>query len=151
MDYAIMTGSDIAPLKENGVDQINKVFDWAEKSSRGIILFVDEGDAFFRSRDDKGMSESVRNCINTFLGRTGTPSRNVMFIVATNFPEVIDKALNDRVDNYVFFPLPNHDERFRLINLFFSKYFDHNFSLFQELKNIWHRPSSLIYRPKKIK
>jgi len=65
---------------------LNKVFDWANKSSRGMILFVDEGDAFFRSREDNGMSENVRNCINTFLYRTGTPSEKVMFIVATNYP-----------------------------------------------------------------
>ncbi|KAL4451041.1 hypothetical protein ABPG74_021363 [Tetrahymena malaccensis] len=151
MDYAIMAGSDIAPLKENAVEALNKVFDWAEKSSRGILIFVDEGDAFFRSRDDKSMSENVRNCINTFLYRTGTPSKNVMFIVATNYPEIIDKALNDRVDNYIYFPLPSADERFRLLNLFFSKYFDYKFSLLNEIKNIWWKPSSLIFRPKIIK
>ncbi|EWS75116.1 ATPase family AAA domain protein 3A (macronuclear) [Tetrahymena thermophila SB210] len=151
MDYAIMAGSDIAPLKENAVEAINKVFDWAEKSSRGIIIFIDEGDAFFRNRDDKSMSENVRNCINTFLYRTGTPSKNVMFVVATNYPEIIDKALNDRVDNYLYFPLPSADERFRLLNLFFSKYFDYKFSLLNEIKNIWWKPSSLIFRPKIIK
>lgn len=47
-----MAGSDIAPLKEGGVDQINKMFDWAEKSRKGIMIFVDEGDAFLRNRDD---------------------------------------------------------------------------------------------------
>jgi len=94
-----------------------------------MILFVDEGDAFFRSREDHGMSENVRNCINTFLYRTGTPSEKVMFIVATNYPQVIDKALNDRVDNYIYFPLPNQEERFRLLNLFFSKYFDTRFTI----------------------
>lgn len=97
------------------------------------------------------MSENVRNCINTFLYRTGTPSKNVMFIVATNYPEVIDKALNDRVDNYIFFPLPSTEERFRLLNLFFSKYFDHHFSLLTELQNIWSKPLSLVFRPQIIK
>lgn len=86
MDFAIMAGSDIAPLRENAVEQLNKLFDWAEKSGRGIIVFIDEGDAFLRNRDDSHMSENVRSCINTFLYRTGTPSHNVMFIVATNFP-----------------------------------------------------------------
>jgi len=52
MDYAIMTGADISPLGPNVVSELNKVFDWAnQSSSRGMLLFVDEADAFLRKRD----------------------------------------------------------------------------------------------------
>ena len=51
MDYAILTGSDIAPLGPQAVHEIHKVFDWANTSDRGILIFIDEADAFFRSRD----------------------------------------------------------------------------------------------------
>jgi ATPase family AAA domain-containing protein 3A/B len=51
MDYAIMTGSDIAPLGTQAVHELHKVFDWAQTSSRGILLFIDEADAFFRKRE----------------------------------------------------------------------------------------------------
>ena len=30
MEYAVMVGSDIAPLGHIAVDEINKLFDWAE-------------------------------------------------------------------------------------------------------------------------
>ena len=51
MDYAILTGADVAPLGSNSVHELHKVFDWANTSRRGMIIFVDEADAFFRKRD----------------------------------------------------------------------------------------------------
>jgi ATPase family AAA domain-containing protein 3A/B len=53
MDYAILTGSDIAPLGPAAVHEIHKVFDWANYSSKGIVVFIDEADAFFRKREVK--------------------------------------------------------------------------------------------------
>ena len=98
MDYAILTGADIAPLGKEGVSELHKVFDWANTSRRGMILFIDEADAFFRKRDHGDtMSEELRNAINAYLYRTGTPSKSFMFVLATNMPEVLDKAIHDRV------------------------------------------------------
>ena len=50
------------------------VFDWSEKSRKGMVLFIDEADAFLRPREEK-MSNELRSAINTFLARTGEPSR----------------------------------------------------------------------------
>jgi len=35
MDYAIMTGGDVAPMGREGVTAIHKLFDWANTSRRG--------------------------------------------------------------------------------------------------------------------
>lgn len=35
MDYAIMTGGDVAPMGRDGVTAMHKVFDWANTSGRG--------------------------------------------------------------------------------------------------------------------
>lgn len=35
MDYAIMTGGDVAPMGRDGVTAVHKVFDWASTSRRG--------------------------------------------------------------------------------------------------------------------
>lgn len=35
MDYAIMTGGDVAPMGRDGVTAMHKVFDWASTSGRG--------------------------------------------------------------------------------------------------------------------
>ena len=45
-----MTGGDIAPMGREGVTAIHKVFDWASSSKKGVLLFVDEADAFLRKR-----------------------------------------------------------------------------------------------------
>jgi len=86
MDYAIFSGGDIGQLGKSGVIQINKIFDFANSSNKGMLIFIDEADAFLRDRHKHLISENMRNCINTFLYRTGTPSHKVLFILATNVP-----------------------------------------------------------------
>lgn len=46
LDYAMMTGGDVAPLGSEAVTKIHQIFDWAKKSKRGLLLFIDEADAF---------------------------------------------------------------------------------------------------------
>jgi ATPase family AAA domain-containing protein 3A/B len=46
LDYALMTGGDVAPLGSQAVTKIHQLFDWAKKSRRGLLLFIDEADAF---------------------------------------------------------------------------------------------------------
>lgn len=82
-----MVGSDIAPLGPLAVRELNRMFDWAEKQKNGIILFIDEADAFLRNRKSSEMSEYMRHTINSFLYRTGSPSDNVIVVLATNSPE----------------------------------------------------------------
>ncbi|CAH1995784.1 unnamed protein product [Acanthoscelides obtectus] len=53
MDYAILTGGDIAPMGKEGVTAVHKVFDWANGSGKGLLLFVDEADAFLRKRSSE--------------------------------------------------------------------------------------------------
>lgn len=50
LEYAILTGGDVAPLGRDGVTEIHKMFDWATTSRKGLLLFVDEADAFLRNR-----------------------------------------------------------------------------------------------------
>nr|CAD7441603.1 unnamed protein product [Timema bartmani] len=74
MDFAIMTGGDVAPMGREGVTAIHKVFDWAGSSRRGLLLFVDEADAFLRKRSSETISEDLRATLNAFLYRTGEQS-----------------------------------------------------------------------------
>lgn len=39
MDYAIMTGGDVAPMGRDGVTAMHKMFDWASTSRRGFATF----------------------------------------------------------------------------------------------------------------
>uniref|UniRef100_A0A7N8YQ44 ATPase family AAA domain containing 3A n=1 Tax=Mastacembelus armatus TaxID=205130 RepID=A0A7N8YQ44_9TELE len=122
MDYAIMTGGDVAPMGRDGVTAMHKVFDWANTSRRGLLLFVDEADAFLRKRATEKISEDLRATLNAFLYRTGEQSNKFMLVLASNQPEQFDWAINDRIDEIVNFALPGPEERERLVRLYFDKY-----------------------------
>ncbi|XP_054465076.1 ATPase family AAA domain-containing protein 3-like [Anoplopoma fimbria] len=122
MDYAIMTGGDVAPMGRDGVTAMHKVFDWASTSRRGLLLFVDEADAFLRKRSTEKISEDLRATLNAFLYRTGEQSNKFMLVLASNQPEQFDWAINDRIDEIVNFALPGLDERERLVRMYFDKF-----------------------------
>lgn len=87
LEYAIMSGGDVAPLGGDAVEQIHSTFDWARRSSKGMVLFVDEADAFLSHRRGS-QGEALRSAINAMLYRTGDQSRDYMVILATNRPGV---------------------------------------------------------------
>uniref|UniRef100_A0A2K5ZGQ9 ATPase family AAA domain containing 3A n=1 Tax=Mandrillus leucophaeus TaxID=9568 RepID=A0A2K5ZGQ9_MANLE len=122
MDYAIMTGGDVAPMGREGVTAMHKLFDWANTSRRGLLLFVDEADAFLRKRATEKISEDLRATLNAFLYRTGQHSNKFMLVLASNQPEQFDWAINDRIDVMVHFDLPRQEERERLVRMYFDKY-----------------------------
>ncbi|VDN02064.1 unnamed protein product [Thelazia callipaeda] len=122
LDYAIMTGGDVAPLGRDGVSAMHKVFDWAQHTRKGLILFIDEADAFLRKRATEQISEDMRATLNAFLFRTGEQSRKFMLVVASNQPEQFDWAVNDRLDELVHFHLPGPAERERIILQYFDEY-----------------------------
>lgn len=122
MDYAIMTGGDVGPMGKDGVTAIHKVFDWASTSRRGLLLFIDEADAFLRKRSSEQISEDLRSALNAFLYRTSEQNPKFMLVLASNTPEQFDYAINDRLDEMVEFLLPGLEERERLIRLYFDKF-----------------------------
>lgn len=125
LHYAIMTGGDIAPLGKDAVTEIHKLFDWANTTNKGVLLFVDEADAFLRKRSTETISEDVRNALNAFLYRTGEASHKFMVVYASNQPDQFDWAINDRIDEMVEFRLPGYDERLRMITQYMDQYLLH--------------------------
>lgn len=122
LDYAMMTGGDVAPLGPQAVTKIHEIFDWAKKSKRGLLLFIDEADAFLCERNSSHMSEAQRSALNALLFRTGDQSRDIVLVLATNRPGDLDSAITDRIDEVIEFPLPGEEERLKLLNLYLNKY-----------------------------
>ncbi|XP_058291154.1 ATPase family AAA domain-containing protein 3B isoform X3 [Hylobates moloch] len=121
MDYAIMTGGDVAPMGREGVTAMHKLFDWASTSRRGLLLFMDEADAFLRKRASAGtfslqeeINNDLRATLNAFLYHMGQHSNKFMLVLASNLPEQFDCAINSRIDVMVHFDLPQQEERERL-------------------------------------
>ncbi|XP_044470693.1 ATPase family AAA domain-containing protein 3 isoform X2 [Mangifera indica] len=122
LDYAMMTGGDVAPLGAQAVTKIHEIFDWAKKSKKGLLLFIDEADAFLCERNSIHMSEAQRSALNALLFRTGDQSRDTVLVLATNRPGDLDSAITDRIDEVIEFPLPGEEERFKLLKLYLNKY-----------------------------
>ncbi|KAG9137641.1 hypothetical protein Leryth_011377 [Lithospermum erythrorhizon] len=122
LDYALMTGGDVAPLGAQAVTKIHQLFDWAKKSNRGLLLFIDEADAFLCERNKTYMSEAQRSALNALLFRTGDQSKDIVLALATNRPGDLDSAVSDRIDEVLEFPLPGEGERFKLLKLYLDKY-----------------------------
>ncbi|KAF5464024.1 hypothetical protein F2P56_014139 [Juglans regia] len=122
LDYAMMTGGDVVPLGAQAVTKIHQIFDWAKKSNKGLLLFIDEADAFLCERNSTHMSEAQRSALNALLFRTGDQSRDIVLVLATNRPGDLDSAVTDRIDEVIEFPLPGEEERHKLLKLYLYKY-----------------------------
>lgn len=122
LEYAIFTGGDLAPLGASAVTELHKMFDWASTSKKGLLLFIDEADAFLRSRSSAmGATEDMRNALNAFLYRTGQPTNRFMLMMATNRPHEFDEAASDRVDDVVPFALPGPEQRRQMLDLYVNR------------------------------
>jgi len=122
LDYAIMSGGDVAPLKAEAVTEIHNLMKWAKRSSRGLPLYLEKAEAFVGTRARSNQSEHLRNALNAILFHTGTQSKKFMMVLATNRPQDIDAAIIDRVDDAMAFDLPTARERKLLCRLYYKKY-----------------------------
>ena len=121
LDYALMTGGDVAPLGATAVTKIHEMFDWASTSRKGLLLFIDEADAFLAKRGSDVAGTETRAALNALLYRTGEMNRDVVMVLATNRPEDLDKAVLDRMDEALEIGLPDLAARKRMVKLYFDK------------------------------
>lgn len=67
---------------------ITETANLSDATRRGLLLFIDEAEAFLGKRSSPGMSEDTRNALNALLYNTGSASRRLMMVLATNRAEV---------------------------------------------------------------
>lgn len=124
LDYAIMSGGDVGPLGKDAVTELHAIFRWAKASPRGVLLFIDEAEAFLgcRAKHADRMSESMRNALNALLYQTGEQSQKFMMVIATNRPEDLDMAVTDRIDETLHFDLPEFNQRRMMMEMYYHDY-----------------------------
>ncbi|XP_031502177.1 uncharacterized protein LOC116265597 isoform X1 [Nymphaea colorata] len=144
LDYALMTGGDVAPLGSQAVTKIHQLFDWSKKSRKGLLLFIDEADAFLCERNKTYMSEAQRSALNALLFRTGDQSKDIVLALATNRPGDLDSAVADRIDEVLEFPLPGEEERLKLIKLYLDKYIVQAGNKGEGLRSLLQKPQPRI-------
>ncbi len=135
MDYAIMSGGNVQKLLKSGKaeQRLKEVFNWAQKSKKGLILFIDEADAFLKNPNVVGgMSEELYSVLNSYLNLTGTENKKLSVILSTNHPQLLPKAVIDRIGpgQFIYFGLPRPEQRVKIIEQLLPKYFGDNKHLF---------------------
>jgi AAA+ superfamily predicted ATPase len=91
----------------------------------------------------------MRHTINSFLYRTGTPSNNVILVLATNTPDQLDEAVHDRIDEIVGFGLPSVNERRIMLFHYLVKYCQPPKNNVELMKFYYQHPRA-VYTGKKL-
>lgn len=98
--------------------KVKRLFEKA-RANQPTILFIDEADTVFQSRNLNNRDNFITDMINQFLvevdGMT-TGNQQVFIIAATNRIEVIDSAIRSRLSESIYIGLPNFDERKELLH-----------------------------------
>lgn len=113
----------------SGASNIKAVFKGArtlaEKSGKGVIVFMDEIDSVGTRGTASGAGDEVNRTINQLLAEmSGFDSEdNVMVMAATNFPELLDPALlrSGRFSRQVTIDYPDETQREAMLKHYSSK------------------------------
>lgn len=126
-DYANM---DFLPTTAEILMRSSTAFDdliaMANRSGYGTIIFIDEADALFYDRTRLLQSTAPDalaqyKTLNHILGSIDRRNNKFMVIAATNFPQVMDKAMHSRFPDKVEMPLPDVSTRQALLRLYSEK------------------------------
>ncbi len=121
MDYAIIKASKFATFAPGkDIDALHELFDWAERSPRGTIIFIDEIDVLGKHRNK--LEERFVRLLNAFLPLTGDTSHQILLAGATNRLEDLDPAFLDRFSKKIHIGLPEAPERERILNLYLDQH-----------------------------
>jgi AAA+ superfamily predicted ATPase len=124
MNYIMMSGGELGQFIKRGehVTELNKLLNAAENASNPTIIFIDEAESLCKNRNK--LDQEHLELQNALLNRTGTPSKNVMVILATNRIADIDKAILNRMTHKIHIGLPGPDERAQIIDMYANHFFE---------------------------
>jgi Holliday junction resolvasome RuvABC ATP-dependent DNA helicase subunit len=119
MDFAIMSGASFSKFTaRDGIEAMDELFEWALKSRKGVVIFIDEAEAFLAKRDDIDINSSSYQLITNFLHHTGTGSNKFMVVLATNKLTMLDTAVQRRFFRKIKIDLPEKPERAKILRLY---------------------------------
>ncbi|WP_322154496.1 AAA family ATPase [Paratractidigestivibacter sp.] len=113
----------------SGSDALRKIFQGArtlaEKSKKGVIVFMDELDSFGSRQQESGAADELSRTINQLLAEMDgfAANENIMVMGATNFPESLDGALMraGRFGRQITIDYPDEAERAAMLKHYFGK------------------------------
>ncbi len=136
LDYALTSGSEFTKITDlaHATNELRKLLDWAKKSKKGLLLFIDEAESLFANRKLPTTSKKTQDFINTFLALVADQSqKNIMFVLATNHPFKLDDAITNRIGVSIEFTLPQAAEREKILYMYLVKFAQENKELIVSL------------------
>lgn len=131
LPYALMSGSDVAPLERRGPSEMRRVLSWASTRQKGSIVIIEDADSAlgnrmrgqsFREQGGNSHNNSFsRDSLNVFLSMTGNGHNDFMLILTTSTPDALDAAVIDRMDEIIGLTLPEKPERCAILEREFRK------------------------------
>lgn len=109
INLAAVTSSYLGSSGRN----LRAVFDYAR--SIPCVLFLDEFDALAKRRDDEGDIGELKRLVNVILLELDRWSSDSPIVAATNHAQLLDPAVDRRIDLRIDVDLPGPAERRRLL------------------------------------
>nr|VZI53106.1 unnamed protein product [Spirometra erinaceieuropaei] len=113
--------SESLALSDSNPDKsVANIFRHRSSSKRGHELppMLNDNKVFLT--DDTDKAELFSAFFAKHLATESDPSHKFMLVLASNQPEQFDWAINDRMDELVYFDLPKEQERERMIRHYFD-------------------------------
>lgn len=107
LDFALMSGGNVLSLREDAVPELRRVFGWARRAPSGLVLFIDEAEAFLGCRG--AGNHFLQAAMSFFLSQTTASSTKLLLILATNRPQDLDEAVLSRLSFQIEFGKPSQD------------------------------------------
>lgn len=96
------------------------------------VIFIDEFDAFWKTRDDSHDVGELKRTVNSIIQTFDFHSQNKVVIVATNLIETIDPALLRRFPFKIHVDFLDHDEGVSFLHFLISQHPEFNFNITEE-------------------
>lgn len=122
LDYIYFAASSLLQLsEEEALIKVTELFEFAKKSSKKLMIIVDEAEKLFAHRK-KQLNDKTRNILTQILTYTGTESRDYMIVGLTNLPDELDPAFLNRCDEQINIAPPTFKERVKIIEKYVKDY-----------------------------
>jgi ATPase family AAA domain-containing protein 3A/B len=115
MDFISMSSGNLTQFikRKEHVSEFNRLFDAAEKGYKPTLVFIDEAEGMAKHRDL--LDQEHVELLDAYLARTGTPSKQVMVVLATNLKSHLDAAVLSRVSDQIEIDNPELEQRIAII------------------------------------
>ncbi len=123
LDYVTMSSGNLTQFikRKEHVAELNRLLNSAENGKKPTLVFIDEAEGLAKNRDE--LDQDHVELLNTLLARTGSPSKKIMLVLATNRLKEIDQAVLDRMTHTIEINNPEFEQRIAIINQYANELF----------------------------